>query len=287
MAQLARYGADASTRFDDVSVSHDGFVRHLRTLVNVENAQEIRQTEVMDGNNTIGEQLRRLQERAGLSYDAIARKAGYRGRSSVQRFFSPDYAPQYLPLSVAERLAAAFEETSVGRDPIMALAGLPEKNATTVQYEGQSLAKLLRDVPVYGTALGASRDFDGTAIEQTTLNTGEIIAFFQRPTMLNGRTNVYGLYIQGSSMSPRFEHGESAFVERGRPARIGDEVVVYLRDKEEDDGERAAGVLVKRLVRNSASYVELEQFNPPVTFKIERENIVRIDRVIPWAELLS
>lgn len=287
MAQLARYGADASTRLDDVSVSHDGFVRYLRTLVNVENAQEIRQTEVMDGNNTIGEQLRRLQERAGLSYDAIARKAGYRGRSSVQRFFSPDYAPQYLPLSVAERLALAFEETSVGRDPIMALAGLPEKNATTVQYEGQSLAKLLRDVPVYGTALGASRDFDGTAIEQTTLNTGEIIAFFQRPTMLNGRTNVYGLYIQGSSMSPRFEHGESAFVERGRPARIGDEVVVYLRDKEEDDGERAAGVLVKRLVRNSASYVELEQFNPPVTFKIERENIVRIDRVIPWAELLS
>lgn len=88
-------------------------------------------------------------------------------------------------------------------------------------------------------------------------------------------------------MSPRFEHGESAFVERGRPPRIGDEVVVYMRDKRDDDGERASGVLVKRLVRSSASYIELEQFNPAITFKIAQEDIVRIDRVIPWAELLS
>ena len=88
-------------------------------------------------------------------------------------------------------------------------------------------------------------------------------------------------------MSPRFEDGESAFVERGRPPRIGDEVVVYLRDKAEDDGERAAGVLVKRLVRNSVSYIELEQFNPPVQFRIDRSDVVRIDRVIPWSELLA
>lgn len=169
----------------------------------------------------------------------------------------------------------------------MALAGVPEKNASTIQYEGQSLEKLSRDVPVYGTALGGTMNFQGTAIEQTTLNSGEIIAFFQRPAILNGRSNVYGLYIQGASMSPRFEDGEAAFVERGRPPRIGDEVVVYLRDKADDDGERAVGVLVKRLVRNSASYVELEQFNPPVTFRIDRTDIVRIDRVIPWSELLS
>lgn len=258
-----------------------------RTFVNVENARAPRQFAVMTNEPTIGEQLRELQERAGLSYDAIARLAGYKGRSSVQRFFAPDYAPQYLPLSVAERLADAFEGTGVGREPVLALAGMPETNARTVEFEGASLERMARDIPVYGTALGAAREFDGHAIEQTTLNTGEVIGYFQRPVILNGRKNVYGLYIQGSSMSPRYENGEHAFVERGRPPKIGDEVVVYLRDLQADDGETATGVVIKRLVRHTANYVELEQFNPAITFKIETARILKIDRVIPWAELLS
>lgn len=259
----------------------------MRTYVNVENVRPQRQFAAMEREQTIGEQLRRLQERAGLSYDAIAKKAGYSGRSSVQRFFAPEYNPQFIPLSVANKLADAFAETEVGRGPIMALAGVPETNANVIQFQGSSLERMRRDVPVYGTALGAARDFDGHAIEQTTLNRGEVIGYFPRPVVLNGRGEVYGLYIQGSSMSPRFEHGESAFVERGRTPRIGDEVVIYIRDTDQDDGETATGVMIKRLVRMSASYVELEQFNPPVTFKIDRDRVLRMDRVIPWSELLS
>lgn len=288
MAQLARDRTDAPALPDDFAVcNHGDLVRSQRTRVNVENVRPPRQFAVMSNQVTIGQQLRELQERAGLSYDAIAKRAGYSGRSSVQRFFSPEYDPPYLPLTVAEKLADAFDGTTIGRSAIMALAGMPEGNATIVQYEGASLERMQRDVPVFGTALGAPREFDGQAIEQTTLNSGETIGYFQRPVVLAGRRNVYGLYIQGSSMSPRFEHGESAFVERGRPARIGDEVVVYLRDMENDDGQSASGVMIKRLVRNTAQYIELEQFNPPVTFKVELDRVVKVDRVIPWAELLS
>lgn len=288
MAQLASHRANAAPVTDDVDCAiHAPCVRSLRTYVNVENARPPRQFAVMENGPTIGEQLRALQERAGLSYDTIARLAGYKGRSSVQRFFAPDYAPQYLPLSVAERLADAFKGTDVGRDAVLALAGVPETNAKTVAYEGASLERMARDVPVFGTALGAPREFDGHAIEQTTLNSGEVIGYFQRPVVLNGRKNVYGLYIQGSSMSPRYENGEHAFVEKGRPPRNGDEVVVYLRDLDTDDGETATGVVIKRLVRQTGSYIELEQFNPPLTFKIEMGRVLRVDRVIPWAELLS
>ncbi len=69
--------------------------------------------------------------------------------------------------------------------------------------------------------------------------------------------------------------------------RIGDDVVVYLRDIDDDDGQRASAVLVKRLIRRTASHVELEQFGPAAKFRIETVKIVRIDRVIPWRELLS
>ncbi len=287
MAQLARYRANAPALKNDLCIGHNRSVRFLRTLVNVEKA---RHNNLMSGamgtQQSIGNQLRRLQERAGLSYEAIANLAGYSGRSSVQRFFSPEYNPVYLPLSVAEKLAKAFQDTEVGRAPILALAGVPQENAKVLQYGDTALATMVRDVPVFTTILAVSQIYENQAIEQITLGKNEVIGHFQRPSALNGRDNVYGLYIQGGSMSPRFEHGESAFVERDKPARIGDEVVVYMRRPEADD-EGTSSVMIKRLVRLTADYIELQQFNPAVTFKVDRSRILRIDRVIPWAELLS
>lgn len=90
-------------------------------------------------------------------------------------------------------------------------------------------------------------------------------------------------------MWPRYDHGETIIVadsQYARPPKIGDDVVVYMRDLEEDDGHRSSGVLVKRLVRRTAEYVELEQFNPAMTFKIASGAVLRIDRVLPFSELL-
>lgn len=291
VSQQAGNRAYAAPLTNEFSVrGHTGFVRTSRTQVNVESVPANRNNASMPEKPTIGSQLRSLQDRAGLSYDAIARRAGYTGRSSVQRYFSADYDPPYLPLNVAEKIAMGFEGSSVTPSDILALAGMPERNARVVKFEGASLATLPRDVPIFGTSLGAPRDFEGKAVEQTMLNTGETIGYLPRPAILNGVTAAYGLYVQGSSMAPRFDDGEVVFVTdstKARPPKIGDDVVVYLRDMERDDGLSAAAVLVKRLVRRTASYTELEQFNPGLTFKIEAEKILRIDRVIPWAELLA
>lgn len=244
----------------------------------------------MSSSLTIGEQLRALQKRSGLSYDAIAKKAGYNGRSSIQRYFSPEYDPDYLPLSVAEKLADGFDGSDVARSDVMSLAGMPEGNGKAFRLEGGADVRLQRNLPVYGTALGAPRDFDGEAIEQTMLNSGEVISYLPRPTILDGVRHAYGLYVQGQSMSPRFDNGDTIIVTDSRvsrPARIGDDVVVYMRDDSVDDGETACAVLVKRLVRRTGRYVELEQFNPAVTFKLDALKILRLDRVVPWSEILS
>lgn len=172
----------------------------------------------------------------------------------------------------------------------MDLTGIPETNAQVVRYEGASSVDLARDLPVYGTALGAPLEFDGNAIEQTMLNSGETIAYLPRPTVLNGQRYAYGLYVQGSSMAPRFEDGDTIFVtdsRHSRPPRIGDYVVVYLRDEDEDDGYRATGVLVKRLAKKTGTYWELEQFTPAAAFRLSVDEVLRVDRVIPWGELLS
>jgi len=165
--------------------------------------------------------------------------------------------------------------------------GMPASTAAPFRMEGASAARMRADVPVYGTALGSDQIFDGEHIEQTMLYSDEVIGHLKRPVLLDGRADIYGVYVQGSSMAPRFRDGETAFVEGKRPASVGDDVVVYLVSPDREGEDQFHAVLIKTLVRKSASYIELEQYNPPITFKVDRKAVRQIDRVIPWSELVA
>lgn len=226
--------------------------------------------------------LTKARKRAGLTQPAIAERMGV----SVPQVSRWETGKDGIPSQRLPALVAAYEA------PLEELLGegVPESNGTILRYEGASDVVLPKDVPIFGTTLGAPRDFDGVAVEQTMLNSGEVIGYLPRPTVLNGQRAVYGLYVQGSSMAPRHEDGETVFVQdsrQGRPPRIGDDVVVYLVDPDDETGERAAAVLLKRLKRRTSAFIELGQFNPEHTFKIEQAKVLRVDRVIPWSELLS
>jgi len=162
-------------------------------------------------------------------------------------------------------------------------------NAVVVPMEGASMERMQPNLPIYGTALGAPREIDGEAIEQVTLNRGEVLEYVKRPVLLNGNTLAYGLRVEGYSMEPRHRDGEMLIVDPSARVRIGDDVVVYLRPPtpEEDDGETARAVLVKRMVRRSSGYYELEQYQPAKTFRINSSDVLRVDRVVPWQELLG
>jgi phage repressor protein C with HTH and peptisase S24 domain len=89
-------------------------------------------------------------------------------------------------------------------------------------------------------------------------------------------------------MYPVYSEGAPIVAETKRPPRVGDDVVVYLRPTgEDDDGSRARAVLIKRLVRRGHKEVELEQFNPPISFRIPAEDILRIDRIMTLDDLLN
>lgn len=164
-------------------------------------------------------------------------------------------------------------------------AAIPPRNAQPFEMEGASLQRMVRDLPVYGTALGADQVIDGEAIEQTTLNTGEIVQYRRRPVILDGRTDVYGLYVQGSSMHPRWRDGGIVYVEKRKQPAIGDDAVVYLRMPDDHDGDRASSVLIKTLVKKSASFIELEQYQPHIIFQIPMSQVERMDRVLTLDEL--
>ena len=292
MAQLASRRTNTAEPLEDFDICHLDDVRSLRTdcktfLYAPLRVESVRlpddNTDMAD--ESTGTRLRRLQERSGLSYDQIAKAAGYAGRSSVQRYFSDDFEGA-LTTSQAKKLTLGFAGSNVTADEIWALSDLPTPNAMPMTLGNERGANMSRDIPVYGTALGAPATFDGVAIEQTHLDQSEVINYFSRPSALSGRKDVYAVYIQGSSMAPRFQEGEVAFVDSKRPPLVGDDVLVFIRSPE-DDGERVTACLIKRLVRRSSSYVELEQFGPAATFKVNAERVMHIHRVIPWAELLA
>ncbi|NBB37665.1 LexA family transcriptional regulator [Sphingobium yanoikuyae] len=295
MPELAREAANSTQLPDDLSViGHDGKVRHVRTSVKaVETVPTFCDETYMANEKTTGEKLLALKARAGdLSLDEIARAGGWKGKSGVQAYFNASYEG---PLSggVALKLAQALEgrgSPPISAEDVTSLAAVvPRPNASApIEYEGASMYRMPRDLPVYGSALGAEKVVDGEAIELTTLNRAEVIERRERPPILNGKPDVYGLYVQGSSMDPAFDDGDLLVVQKTSAISVGDFVVVYLRPRDEtDDGATAASVLVKRLVRRTAQYVELRQYQPDVVFRLPANDVLRIDKALRTADLLQ
>ena len=190
-------------------------------------------------------------------------------------------------------VAALAELFKVSRQEVLHRAGVldaaPESNALPVPMSGPDARKSPINLPVYGTALGAARQIEGEAIEQTTLNSAETIHYIKRPGLVRDSDDAYGIYVQGSSMHPAHPDGGLVVAVAGMPLRIGDDVIVYLRpsDPEDDDGRTARAVLLKRLVKRNSLYVELQQFEPALTFQVPMRDVVRIDRVLTMSELLG
>lgn len=229
------------------------------------------------------EGLIKARKRLKLTQEKIAERLGV----SVPQVSRWENGHDGIPSQRIPSLVDAYE-ASVGE-----LLGdaVPEPNAVVQQFEGASLARMNVDLPILGTAMGADRISDDLAIEQTYLYSDEVIGYAKRPVLLDGRADAYGVYVQGSSMEPAHADGVMILVESKRPPRIGDDVVVYLRrsgeDQEGDDGESARTVLIKRLVRRNGSFVELEQFNPRMTFSIAAKDILKMHRVMTLTDLLS
>ena len=60
-------------------------------------------------------------------------------------------------------------------------------------------------------------------------------------------------------------------------------MLVQLNNGEED---HVVSVLVKRLIRQTSAYVELEQFNPATIFKIDKSKVARVHKIMPPTDLL-
>ncbi|MGH8323737.1 MAG: S24 family peptidase [Steroidobacteraceae bacterium] len=204
------------------------------------------------------------------------------GQRGVSRHFSEPIAaaltvrPEELfarigsPISVPGRGEGAAPERTLVPSPAGSLAPPPGPAREPAQD-----AALSRDVPVYGTAeAGPEGAFH--------LNTGEPIDWARRPAGLVGMQGVFAIYVEGDSMVPWRQPGERVFVHERRPAAPGCHVIADVWEREKGHPPRA---FLKRLLRRTATRVELEQYNPAKVITLEAERVGRLYRVIEWEEV--
>lgn len=177
-----------------------------------------------------------------------------------------------------DAIDVSWTQFDAGMQPVrteVAASGLQDVERA---WRGPRPAKPL---PLVGSAIGGEVDGIDEHVELTELRLGEVLDHLARPHSLAEDPQAYAVTIVGDSMAPRFEPGERAFVSPRSPVGIGDDVIVQLRSPngQEDEADRITMVLIKRLVRRTAKFVELRQFNPEMTFSVPVERVAAVHRV--------
>ncbi len=235
-----------------------------------------------------------LRRRAGLSLDALAKRMGRRGASSIQRYFNEAQHPKpFFDLGLVNALATALVglgEPPVTLDEVQALAwdgvapirpyapappapAIPPPAHRDRPAPGPEIGRVVdlatvsirKDLPILGEARGGE---DGLFFD----NGASSKALNYRPPDLIGVEDAYGVYVNGDSMRPRFKHGELVYVNPSKPVSAGDDVVIQL-----DDGQG----FIKELVRMTDRALICRQYGPDeVEFCFPRERVRSIHLIV-------
>lgn len=243
--------------------------------------------------NTIGERLTALRARSGLTLDQVAEAASYRGRSSVQKYFSSDYNPPFLDRLVAGRLARALVgkgNPPIAESELLALAGdipkLPE-------YNFKTLPRVERRVPVYLTFFvkisPVLKNQPPIPVFYTELDNP--VEYVWQPPAINERHAVYGMRFQRGALTPRYRPGEYVFLDPDTDPRYGDDVCIYFETEQSDeaiiqDNFVSVMVIFGTLERQTLEHLFLRTIEGDAPIKVAMSSVEKMHRVITLTDAL-
>lgn len=213
---------------------------------------------------------------ANLSFNAWAAKAGLNRAifANMREHDNPTTDTLTKLLDAADVSQAAFDAVLRGAPATV----LTEVRAAGAAKDGdrRSNSSAPQNMPHYGAAIGGEIEGIKEHVELIELYTGEVLEWVDRPDDLRDDPMSYRLTIVGDSMVPRFNPGERVDISPRAPVRVGDDVIIQLRN--DDDDERVKMVLIKAFVRRTATGILLRQYNPALEFEVSAEQIVTDSR---------
>ena len=214
----------------------------------------------------------------GMTPNAWAMKAGVSRTvwADMRRHGNPSRRTLEKLLTAAGSSLAEFEALRISGRP----AG--EAPSAAAVGDGRTLpwrAPQVPSLPLIATAMAGEWGESHNRIELTELRTHDIVDRISRPLSLANDPGAYAITMVGDSMWPRFRTGRRLAVSPKASVAIGDDVVVKLNESLRGPGS-AVRALIKELVRNSGSTVELRQFNPDITFEVPASAIASIEKVL-------
>jgi phage repressor protein C with HTH and peptisase S24 domain len=285
-AQHKRNISQKQTRMDIMRVD-----AHVCAMSNKENqtidSAEAKRTE-LDRRELARAYVRGVVSLPGWNGARLAAEIGAHP-STINRFLNDPKAKHSL---TTDNIIKIRDKSGVPLDPRLAraynlhavVAGTGEDRDTDEPSNVREAPQLRPDldrnepnrIPVYGTTRGGS---EGTF----ELNTGDVIEWRSRPPQLKDKGEIFGLYVEGDSMAPRYEDGELVLVYRKRPVVPGRDIVIQM--KIHADGENPRSYL-KRLVSKNSEAITVEQFNPPKKRTIKMSEVESLHLVLDRSEMV-
>lgn len=228
--------------------------------------------------DTLRTRIKERLKELGVAASAVSLKATGSPDTIRSWLRHPDISPRVDTLAkIAEQLQTTPEWLLGRTEDAPAPKAPPRQEVRTADIPALSRTAMPADVPVMGTAAGSL--LSGAFQLQ-----GGVIDYVRRPPALSGARDIYALYIEGSSMEPRYFPGELVYVNPHKPPRIGDTVIVQEHNGDSGPVAASIGVLFKR----ATGTVVLRKYNPPdAEITIAQTRIAAIHRVLTPNELFG
>jgi len=188
--------------------------------------------------------------------------------ADMRRHGNPSRRTLEKLLSAAGSTLAEFEALRIGAPP--AGSGNASEGAVGEARNWRWRPAPLPPLPLLATSMAGEWGEAGSGIELLAIDPREVLERVARPESLASDPDAYALTVVGDSMWPRFRPGRRIAVSPRSPVSIGDDVVVRLE---------GAAALLKELVKRTGAWIELRQFNPDLTFRVDSADVEAVHKV--------
>lgn len=208
--------------------------------------------------------IREFRERAGLSMQALADRAG----TSAPQINKLEKGERKLTVDWMVRLGRALgidAKELMTNEAVGKPLGLPTSlNAISVEFGPP-------DLPILGRAQGGPNGVLIIPTEQAPVD------WTYRPPQLRGVSEAFAIFAYDDSMHPMYKHGQTLWVHPHLPVKPGDGVLIIKRSDE---------ALIKELVRRTAGEITLRQYRPrEEEFALAQDEIRAIYRIVGALDL--